>query len=150
VPRTPRSRTIVLLAAAVLFLTAPAVVARYYYVELGRGLFPSDADSIGIPIFGFTILLLVTAPITWGFVWLCVRRYPGGVSLAAWNPLRPLWALGWTIVIVGAIAMFLVLTPWKDVAYHPLLIVHATMDILFMLTLRSAIVAQEISVTARN
>jgi hypothetical protein len=72
------------------------------------------------------------------------------VSLAAWNPLRPLWALGWTIVIVGAIAMFLVLTPWKDVAYHPLLIVHATMDILFMLTLRSAIVAQEISVTARN
>src|SRR5258706_225884 len=88
------------------------------------------------------------SPITWGFVWLCVRRYPGGVSLAAWNPLRPLWALGWTIVIVGAIAMFLVLTPWKDVAYHPLLIVHATMDILFMLTLRSAIVAQEISVTA--
>ncbi len=132
---------IVLLAAAVLFLTAPAVVARYYYVQLHRGTFPSDGDSIGIPIFGFIILLLVTAPMTWGFVWLCVRRYPGAVPLGAWNPQRPLWALGWTIVISGAIAMLLVLTPWKDVAYHPLLITHVIMDILFLLVLRSAIVA---------
>jgi hypothetical protein len=148
--RTPGSRAIVLLVAAVLFLTAPAVVARYYYVELGRGSFPSYGDSIGIPIFGFTILLLVTAPITWGFVWLCVRRYPGPVPLGAWNPRRPLWALGWTIATSCAIAMFLVLTPWKDVAYHPLLIIHVTMDVLFLLVLRSAIVTQGISVTAGN
>jgi hypothetical protein len=140
----------VLMMAAALFLTAPAVVAGYYYVELERGSFPVDADSIGIPIFWFVTVLIVTAPITWGFIWLCVRRYPGSVSLGVWNRRRPLWALAWTIVVSAIIAMFLILTPWRNATYHPFLVLHVVMDVLLLLILRGAIVAEALERSDRR
>jgi hypothetical protein len=140
---TPQSRKTVLVIAAVLFLTAPLVVAQYYYAELQRGSFPIEADSIGIPIFSFIVTLIVTAPITWGVVCLCARCYPGAVSLSTWNGNRLGWSVFWTLAIVGAALVFLLLTPWSGAARHPLLIAHVLVDLYFLLVLRSGLVAQQ-------
>jgi hypothetical protein len=69
------------LLAAVLIATAPSVEANYYSIELGRGSYPTDADSIGLPIAQFTIGLLVVSPILLAVCWVCLRSYPGSVSL---------------------------------------------------------------------
>jgi len=139
---TPRSRRAVLAVAWFLFLTAPLAVACYFDVERRLGAYPPDADTIAIPILGFVALWAATAPVTWGFVWLCVRRYPGRVPLAAWNRDRPVWSAAWTLAVVAAIACFVLGTPWPRAADHPLLIVHVVLDLWFLLVLRSAIVAQ--------
>lgn len=139
---TPRSRKSVLVIAAVLFATAPLVVAQYYYGELQRGTFPIDRDSIGIPIFQFVIVLVMTAPISWGVVWICANRYPGAVSFGVWNNKRPLWSAFWTIALVGVAIAFLLLTPWSTAVRHPLLIAHVLIDFYFLLVLRSGVVGQ--------
>jgi hypothetical protein len=132
-----------LILAAVLFLTAPLVVTRYYYVELEHGSFPIEADSIGIPIFSFVILTVVTAPLTWGVIWLCARRYPGAVSLVVWNVERPLWSALWTCAFVGSALVFLFLAPWSDAVRHPFLVTHICVDLYVLLVLRSGLVAQD-------
>jgi hypothetical protein len=130
--------------AAALYLTAPIAYAHFIILEWKRGAFPDpNADSIGIPIFGFAALLVITAPITWGFVWLCVRRYPGAVSLTAWNYQRPMRALAWTAVVSLATVPFLVMIPFAIADEHPVLAIHMIADVLFLLILRSAIVAQD-------
>jgi hypothetical protein len=139
---SPRSRRAVLILAWLLFLTAPLPVARFYYVKLGLGAYPADADSIGIPIFGFVVLWVATAPFTWGFVWLCVRRYPGRTSLAVWNRDRLLWSATWTLAFGAAAVVFVLGTPWPIAKDHPSLIAHVLLDLWFLLVLRSAIVTQ--------
>lgn len=139
---TPKSSASVLVLAVTLFLTAPLVVARYFFTELQKGSFPPESDSIGIPIFHFAAALVATAPVTWGIVWFCVRNYPGSVSLHAWNAGRPIWSAIWTLVAVVAAVAFLVFTPWSDAADHPFLIAHVLLDTYFLLVLRSGLVAQ--------
>lgn len=139
---TPKSRKTVLFTAAALFVTVPLVVAQYYYAELRHESFPIEADSIGLPIFGFVVVLLATAPVTWAVVGLCAHRYPGAVSLATWNRERPLWSAFWTCAFTAAALVFLLLTPWSGAARHPFLIAHVLIDLYFLLVLRSGLVAQ--------
>jgi hypothetical protein len=142
--RTPRSARTVVLIAAVLFLTAPVVVVKYFYAELQRGSFPIEADAIGIPIFAFVVLQIVTAPISLGIVWLCVRRYRGAVSLLAWNRERQVWLFLWTFVCLALAA--LLLAAWSDFSRHPFLALHAAADIWLLVVLRSGLVVQQKSV----
>lgn len=140
--RTPKNRATVLGLALFLFLTAPAVVAWYFWVELDRGSYSVAADSIGIPIFGFVAFWGVTSPLTWGVVWFCVRRYPGAILLAVWNSGRPMWSMIWTALMGGAASMFVLTGASEEVTHHPLLIAHIALDVYFLLVLRSAIVSQ--------
>lgn len=61
--RTPKNRMSVAIIAAVLYLTAPLVEWFYYSIELARGSYPVNADSIGLPIGLFTIVWLIGLPL---------------------------------------------------------------------------------------
>lgn len=80
---TPSHRVTLWVAANVLWFSS--VPAHYSYLlrELRSGAFPTHADSIGIPLFGWAMITVLLAPIlntAWG--WLS-RDYPGSVSLFA-------------------------------------------------------------------
>ena len=137
---TPRTKGAVLALALLLFLSAPLAELSYYGSELASGAYPPEADSIGIPLFYFVVALLVTAPLTWGFVWLCVRRYPGRVSLLAWDRARPIRSAVWTVLIVAAAVLFALSPSWR---LHPLAlfsIAHGLTAAYFLLVCRSALV----------
>ena len=140
--RTPRRGGWLVWLAILLFVTAPFVKASYYSIELHRGSFPPDGDSLGIPIGAFTIGLLITAPFTVGFLWFCLHRYPGSVSLVAWNRARPYWSLGWS-ALFGAIVLDELRTlRLRHAAVHPLDAAQAVAAIYFFLALRALVIVR--------
>jgi hypothetical protein len=123
-------------------VTAPFVEASYYSIELGRGSYPTDADSIGLPIAQFTIGLLVVSPMFLALCWLCLRRYPGSVRLWAWNRRRRWWSFVWTVLFAGAILVSTVGLFRVDVITHPLDAIQTTALVYLLLALRASVVSQ--------
>lgn len=113
-------------------------------------LYPPEADSIMIPIMYFVMLWLAAAPFYWTGVWFALRRYPGSVSLVAWNSGRPSWSVLWTIAAaaVAIILILLILTLLSVSVPRPLLwddwpnFVFAAAAFWLLLVLRSATVAR--------
>jgi hypothetical protein len=138
---TPKTRRAVIVYSAALFLAAPLVAARYYWVESNLGRYPPVADDILIPIYWFTAGLLLMSPIIWAFIWFCIRRYPGRVPLWAWNSERPLWSVAWTALLLSLLAWNLLSTRWQQLlVVHSLDVVEAFVQAHFMLVLRSVLV----------
>lgn len=71
--RTPRSRAgLLALAAGVLAAPVP-IVERWYTQNLERVYYPVWADSIGIPVLGLTLVVIVTGPLAWLALWRMTR-----------------------------------------------------------------------------
>ncbi len=136
---TLKSRWQFALLAAFLYVTAPVVEAVYYWVEDGRGAYPSNADSIGIPLYYFTIALLAFSPIYALIVWLATRSYQGGLSLLAFNVRRPSWCGFWSLLLVGLIAMNLYDAAEKAVRVLPLDVISDLAWSYLLLCLRSSL-----------
>jgi hypothetical protein len=96
--RTPKNRISVIFLAVALYLTAPFVEWYFYTTELARGSFPSDADSIGIPLFRFIIVWVLGAPVAALLIGFALQDYQGGISLFGFNRARPVWSAFWTLV----------------------------------------------------
>jgi hypothetical protein len=94
------------MAAIFLFLAASPVQLAYHTTELRRGSYPADADSISIPVFEFTLALLMASPILAGLVWVGIRRYRASSQFFDWAPAAPLRSLLWSGVFGAAAAVF--------------------------------------------
>lgn len=81
--KTPRHRATLWLVANISLIAVVPAAASYFSRRLSAGLYPTDADSIGIPVAGiaiWTLILLVPLNIS---CWLLLRQYPGSVPFAA-------------------------------------------------------------------
>ena len=136
---TLRSRWHFASLAAFLYVTAPVVNAVYYWVEDGRGAYPSNADSIGIPIYYFAIALLVFSPIYAALVWLATRSYQGSLSLVAFNLRRPLWSGFWSLLLGGLVLVNLHDAAEKAIRVLPLDVVSDLAWTYLLLCLRSSL-----------
>jgi len=92
-------RTIALYLAAVWF-SSPFVEIVYYQIELKRGSFPPEADTIMIPIMNFTISWIMLTPLIIIFSWWLLKNYPGKVSLFSWNNAKQIKSYAVTAVLV--------------------------------------------------
>ncbi len=73
--KTPSNRIIFMLLLNLgWFGIMPGVIA-YYSFCLNRGDYPTNADSISIPIFGIFFVLLILAPLINGAVYLFLRNF---------------------------------------------------------------------------
>jgi hypothetical protein len=81
--RTPSHRTTLWLAANVLWFSSIPALGSFLVRELKSGAFPTDGDSIGIPLFGWVSVTVVLAPVLNTAWWWLSRNYPGSVFLFA-------------------------------------------------------------------
>ena len=82
---TPKHRASLWLLANVSWIAVAPAAAFYFFRQLERGAYPMEADSIGLPIAGiamWVLILLVPLNFTW---WWLLRRYPGSVALSSSN-----------------------------------------------------------------
>ena len=142
--QTPRSRLFIWLYAAFWWFMAPVAVAEIYSDVERSGMFPPDADIEKTKVI-FTVLgVLGFAPIFFGLVWFCLRRYRAA-SLIAWNTRRPVWSAIWTL-IMGAIVTSHVSQighlAWLMGVNYPISFAQDFAMIYLFLVLRAAVVSQ--------
>jgi hypothetical protein len=100
--RTPQRVHGPLLLGLVLYVAAPLLDIQYYSAMLRRGAYPTNADSIGLPIgFSFAASLLF-APVFLVLLWVALRRYAPGTRLNVWR--RDRMALTWAATL-GCLAI---------------------------------------------
>ena len=78
---TPKHRATLWVFANVAWIAVSPAAALYFDRQQRNGAYPVDADSIGLPIMGiavWVIVLLLPLNFVW---WFLLRRYPGRVSL---------------------------------------------------------------------
>ncbi len=138
--QTPRLKRTVWLLVLLAVFAEPFVEYVYYSTNLERGVYPPDADSIGIPLFQFAVAWIVTLPVVLGFVWFALRDYPGSVSFMAHNSGRPIWSLAWSVVLLLLAASY-VSFAFRSVARgFPLDVAAASLNVYLVLCLRSSVI----------
>jgi hypothetical protein len=101
--RTPTKRWQYLLFVNLLWFSSIPIAIFYYSRRLDEGAFPTDADSISIPIIETAITIFVLAPFLNAFLWVTSRQYPGSISVFCntGNRGKKYWI--WTVLaILGA------------------------------------------------
>lgn len=129
-----------------LLLSLPVLSFIYWPMVLRSGVLPTDADSIGIPMFNDLLTAVLGAPIVLGIAWLCFRRYNPETRLAAWRSDRPARSLLATLILGGAAGALTVLLlavtrldwPW----YEHLWTGYALLWVWWFLALRAALIEQ--------
>ena len=96
---TPSSRRYLALAGVPTVLAAPLVVFTLITIRWLEHAYPPDADSIGLPILGYAILIW---PMTLFMLGFALRRYPGAVPLWAWQNGRLIRSILWTFLFLWA------------------------------------------------
>jgi hypothetical protein len=95
---TPKKARSLGIFIVLMWLAAPIVEAAYYNIQLSKGAFPVDADSISIPIIQFTIGWLMVTPVIAVVSYWILKHYTPGVSIFIWNHKRPSWSFVITAV----------------------------------------------------
>ena len=104
---TPKKRYQVHLYWVIYFISRPFSSCAYYTWNLKRGAYPTNADSISIPIFQEILGLIIIVPLAMlGILWI-TKNYPGKVNVFINNSKRPLWSLVWTILFISLIIISL-------------------------------------------
>jgi len=131
----PKRYQFVILAAAV-YVSWPISEVLYYYENQVRGAYPSNADSIGIPIFETLESWVFVFPVFILFNLFCSNRYLGNISL---YELPKIW--NWKIILVhicfvlfGAILLQQIY--WDIVDYHIASIINTILAFWYLLHLR--------------
>ena len=99
---TPLKSNRVTWSLSLTIVAAPLVVAAHYFIRLMRGDYPWNADAIGIPIFGFAIVVF---PITLFFLIRGLRRYTPHVFLFTWARGHFLRSLLWSLLAVWPVGL---------------------------------------------
>lgn len=129
----------------------PALNLIYWSWVLQSGVLPTDADSIGIPIFASFAVTAVLTPIVLGTTWLCLRHYNPDARLTAVrrdHPLRSFLATlvsgGMAIVVVAVAAYDWVLNGWNAAIpwYEYLWDVYLLFGVYWLLAMRAALIEQ--------
>jgi hypothetical protein len=104
---TPRSKRAMWALTLVWYASLLLAEALYYSQALSSGAFRPEADSIGKPLFQFTAAWAAGAPLVLGFAAFALRRYPGRVSLWAYDRAKPLRSLAWTLLLTALAGLLL-------------------------------------------
>ena len=105
--QTPPTKTHIAALAAAFWLSVPVFNAAYYIFQRERGAYPTNADSIGIPIITQSIAWLVLTPVFALLAWIVLRNYRGGRSFLAWDTMRPWWCAFVSLFWGGLVVSFL-------------------------------------------
>jgi hypothetical protein len=101
--RTPTKRWHFLLFVNLLWFSIIPIAIFYYTRVLNEGAFPTDADSISIPIIETAISVFVVAPFLNAFLWITSRRYPGPIPIFSSPGIRGKKYWIWTaLAMLGA------------------------------------------------
>src|SRR4030095_5993529 len=137
---TPKRKVVLWVLALVSLMAEPVVEAVYYRTSLGRGMFPTNADSIAIPIAQFFVGWLVTLPLVLAFIWFALREYPGSVSFFTFNANRPIWSTVWSALLGLVAASFSLFAIQSALRLYPLDVVDSLLSTYLVLCFRSSLV----------
>ena len=126
--------------ALVSLLAQPAVETVYYRTSLGRGMYPTNADSVAIPITQFLAAWLIALPVLVAFIWFALREYPGRISFLAFNANRPVWSTVWSVLLGLGAGSFLLFAIQSALRLYPLDVVDALLSTYLLLCFRSSLV----------
>ncbi len=129
--------------ALFLVASAPLVETRYYWSALARGDPRLTPESIADTMETFVLGLRLLAPLIVLICWVCLRRYPGAVPLAAWNRRRPWWSWAWTLLLGGGVLIIASDLFEPTYAENALFLAQSIGTIYLLLSLRAAVVSQE-------
>jgi len=90
---TPTKTKILVAMLVATFLAAPVVVSAHFFIRMARRDYPPDADSIGIPVFGYWLFVF---PVGLLFLIRGLKTYTAGTPLFNWNRRRPWRCAVWT------------------------------------------------------
>lgn len=126
----------------------PAMNFVYWPQVLRSGVLPPDGDTIAIPMYGSVVFALEGVPFVIGVAWLCLRGYGPDTRLRAWRRDRPLRSLVATVVFVAPAAWLTIEGLILSLAaaqpgYEHLWSAYYAVVVLWLLTLRAAVIEQE-------
>ena len=96
----------------ILVLTSPLGMGIHYIWQGARGVYPPEADSIGIPIMGYMVIVFPVFVVVWG---LSLKRKDPGLHIRMWNSERTwasvlslavcVWPIGvsWVLILCEAV-----------------------------------------------
>jgi len=145
--RTPNRVWVLAVYAILIFVSSPLMVAFHFYSRWRRGDYPVEADSIGIPVLGYTILYL---PLFLLLLCAGLQKYSGGRSIYVWNRKRPVWSTIWTIIsfILGYQALAMLTDAIQGGIYLSSAFYAAQIHALFLL--RSSAVSRGMVITSHS
>ena len=147
----PASSVPLWILAILMLLGFPALNLIYWTLVLQSGALPTDADSIGIPLFSSIVVTVVLTPIILGTTWLCLRHYNPETKLTAIRRDRPLRSFlatlvfgGMAIVVVAAAAYDWLANGWNAAIpwYEYLWDIYLLFGIYWLLAMRAALIEQ--------
>jgi hypothetical protein len=94
--QTPKQRITLVTVAVLLYLSDPLIEWHYLKMDLDRGAFPVNQDSIIIGLYRFVLGWLILSPLYAALLWFSMRKYPGKKPLFGFNSDRFYWSLIWS------------------------------------------------------
>jgi hypothetical protein len=117
------------------------MVVVYYRTQLSRGVYPSHADSIAIPIANMTIVWAIATPLVVVALVAALRRYRAGQSYAAFDTARRLPSALWS-VLLGIVAYLIAEGAYYDAREgYPLLALAQVPGLFVVAWVRSSLCA---------
>jgi hypothetical protein len=139
--RTPKKRATMVCLMLGLYALRPLVDYIYYKWGLRMGAFPTNADSIGIPLSASWTGWLIGWPIILLFAVVVSCTYVGDLPFTFFDRARPIWSLLWTVLIL-ILTIWMVLGATYNLRYLQIVdFADALMVSYVLLSLRSALVA---------
>jgi hypothetical protein len=142
----PRQKWSIWLLAVSLPVCLSLTAFVYYDALLASGTLDPNADSISIPIFSTIMFAVVASPVIAAITAVCLRNYPGSVSLMNWYSNRPrrsvilsiVFGIPAIITALGVVHDLSKTLPWYEYLWLPI----SLLLIAWLLVLRAAVVGQ--------
>lgn len=96
--KTPKDGIHILMLTFLIYITAPIFEWWILQSNLANGIYPTDADSIGLGLFRFVFVWLFFAPFVLGFTIWVLLKYPPQSSLFGFNSQRRIWSFFWSLI----------------------------------------------------
>jgi hypothetical protein len=94
--KTPEHKWTVGVLGLILIFTEPLVEEFFYRTALRQGRFPTNADTVAIPIHAFQTGWLYFLPFALLLLWLALRSYPEQKEFIWFRRERPIWSGAWS------------------------------------------------------
>ncbi len=138
--RTPKNRPTILALGIAFYILDPIADHIYYRVGLRMHQFPTNADSIGLPLWWSWQGWLLLAPVFAMLLALAVLTYSGGRSFWFFDRARFAWSLFWTVPI-AVVCVWDALGAIYNLRWLQVFdLLHATLFVYLLLAVRSSLV----------
>lgn len=137
---TPVSRWTICVLCIIWYLLIPIADRVYYSIELRSHAYPTNADSIGIPIMQGQIAWQSLAPAYLALLVFAVATYTGGHSFLLYDRTRPIWSFFWSapLLLLCVVQLGFALFGLRHLQLLDL--THNTLLVYLLLAIRSSLV----------